>query len=101
MIRRVSNEFEMPAFHTLEGGIIHAARVRDLHIFDEQIYFFEVLEPSLAGLGLTKRDLKQRQSKREQGRQANNRTLGQMLYYRRWWTITSNSAPKSPDWELS
>jgi len=65
MIRRVSNEFTMPVFHMLEGGVIHAARVRDLHIFDEHIYFFEVLEPSLAGLGLTKRDLKQRQSKRE------------------------------------
>jgi acyl-[acyl-carrier-protein] desaturase len=64
-MRRVFNTFEMPAVNLLADSAKRAADVRALEIFNEHIFFGEVFEPYMAGMGLTKADLKQRNSKRE------------------------------------
>jgi acyl-[acyl-carrier-protein] desaturase len=64
-LRGVVYNFQMPALDLLVDGPQRIASIRALKIFDEEIFFFQVVEPALAALGLTKADLKMRKSKRE------------------------------------
>jgi acyl-[acyl-carrier-protein] desaturase len=63
-IRRVANTFKMPAVHMLADSMLRQNEVKNLRIFDEDIYVYEVFEPVVAALNLTKKDLRRR-AKRE------------------------------------
>lgn len=62
-LRRVSNSFKMPALQLLFDSSRRVAQVNELHIFDDEMFFQKVFEPSLTGLGLVKNDLKPKRSK--------------------------------------
>ncbi|MBI2806186.1 MAG: acyl-ACP desaturase [Planctomycetes bacterium] len=64
-LRDIIYNFQMPAVDLLSDGRQRVERVRALKIFDEEIFYFQVVEPALAALGLTKADLKQRKFKRD------------------------------------
>ena len=64
-LREVVYNFKMPALDVLTDGQQRIAEIRSLKIFDEEVFFFQVVVPALNELGLTKADLKQRRSKRE------------------------------------
>ena len=63
-MRRVLNAFTMPAVHMLSESRRRAEQVRSLHLFSEDIYYHQVLEPILARLRLTRADLRRRSSPR-------------------------------------
>jgi acyl-[acyl-carrier-protein] desaturase len=65
-MRRVVNDFSMPAYDLLADSAQRAAAVRDLHIFDEKIFMYEVFEPCLEAIGVKKSELRRRSSRREQ-----------------------------------
>jgi acyl-[acyl-carrier-protein] desaturase len=64
-LRRVLNNFTMPAIHMLAGSRRRAEQVRALKLFDENMFLLEVVEPCLTRLGLTRADLRRRSSPRE------------------------------------
>lgn len=64
-LRRVLNNFAMPAVHLLFDGKQRVEAVKELRIFDYDIYYYQVFEPIVAELGLTKADLRRRNSSRE------------------------------------
>lgn len=61
-IRRVFNTFKMPAVHMLSDSQQRMQEVKELRIFDEDIFIYEVYEPILLKLGLSKKDLRRRAS---------------------------------------
>lgn len=61
-LRRVLNDFKMPAVHMLAGSRNRVEEVKRLRIFDYDIYYYEVFEPIIEKLGLTKKDLRRRTS---------------------------------------
>jgi acyl-[acyl-carrier-protein] desaturase len=63
-LRLAVNTFQMPAIHLLTDSKRRIQAVRDLMIFDEQMFFDQVLAPILAKLGLTRADLR-RKTRRE------------------------------------
>jgi acyl-[acyl-carrier-protein] desaturase len=63
-LRLVANTFAMPALHMFADSHRRERQIRELHLFDYDIFYYEVFEPVLTELGLTKQDLRQRQSKR-------------------------------------
>jgi acyl-[acyl-carrier-protein] desaturase len=63
-LRRVVNFFAMPAVHLLADSRRRVEAVKSLHIFDDQIYYYQVFEPVLAALGLSKADVRRRTSSR-------------------------------------
>ena len=65
-LRRVANTFAMPAYNLLVDGQQRAVAVQELHIFDEQMFLYEVFEPCLAAIGVQKSEIRQRRSRREQ-----------------------------------
>ena len=65
-LRRVANTFAMPAYNLLVDGQQRAVAVQELHIFDEQMFLYEVFEPCLAAIDVSKAELRQRRSRREQ-----------------------------------
>ena len=64
-LRRVLNDFKMPAIHMLFDGQQRIAAVQELKIFDFDIYYRQVFEPILERLGLTRVDLRRRNHSRE------------------------------------
>lgn len=65
-LRRVANDFAMPAFDLLADSDRRAAAVQSLGIFDERLFMYEVFEPCLAAIGVTKAELRRKNSRREQ-----------------------------------
>jgi len=63
-MRRVVNNFAMPAVHMLGDSRMRVEEVKQLRIFDYDIYYTEIYEPILQMLNLTKQDMRRR-SKRE------------------------------------
>jgi acyl-[acyl-carrier-protein] desaturase len=63
-LRLVSNTFRMPAYHLLVDGQRRALAIKELRIFDYDIYYYSVFEPCMAALGVDKSELRRR-SKRE------------------------------------
>ena len=57
-VHRVLHTFAMPALHMLADSPQREAKVRSLHIFDEQIFFRDVYEPVLAALGVARPELR-------------------------------------------
>jgi acyl-[acyl-carrier-protein] desaturase len=64
-LRIVVNSFAMPAMHLFVDTRQRTQQVQDMHIFDYDIFYYQVFEPMLVDLGLTKKDLRQRNSTRE------------------------------------
>jgi len=64
-LRRVVNTFKMPALHLFVDGARRAAAVKELRLFDEDLFVFQVYEPVLAALGVHKSELRRRSSPRE------------------------------------
>ena len=59
-IRRVINTFQMPAVYMLANSTQRVAQIKSLRIFDDDLYYFQVVEPALAKLGLTRADLRRK-----------------------------------------
>jgi acyl-[acyl-carrier-protein] desaturase len=64
-LRRVVNTFAMPAVHMLADSRRRIQAVKDLRIFDEDMFVTQIYEPVLAALGVEKREIRRRTSKRE------------------------------------
>jgi acyl-[acyl-carrier-protein] desaturase len=64
-IRRVVNTFKMPAVHMLADSRKRANDVKELRIFDEDIFLYEVYQPVLAELGVQRSELRRRNYPRE------------------------------------
>ena len=56
--RHVVDTFRMPANELLADGHRRAAAVRDLKIFDEQVFFKDVYQPLMHRLGLSRADIR-------------------------------------------
>jgi acyl-[acyl-carrier-protein] desaturase len=59
-MRRVMNDFAMPAIADLNAGRQRIARVKELGIFDEDAYYREVYLPILEALGVQRREMRNR-----------------------------------------
>jgi acyl-[acyl-carrier-protein] desaturase len=57
-MRRVMNDFAMPAIHAMADGQQRVARIKELEIFDENIYYREVYLPILASLGVDRKEMR-------------------------------------------
>jgi acyl-[acyl-carrier-protein] desaturase len=64
-MRRVMNNFAMPAIHELVDGRQRVARVKELAIFDEDMYYREIYLPTLQSLGVSRAEMRMRGSRRE------------------------------------
>lgn len=70
-MRRVMNAFAMPAIHDLlNEGRQRVARVKELGIFDENIYYGEVYLPVLAALGVDRSEMRNRVPQKKSARAA-------------------------------
>jgi acyl-[acyl-carrier-protein] desaturase len=59
-LRRVMNNFAMPAIDDLADGRRRVAQIKSLEIFDENIYYAEVYLPILAALGVKRSEMRNR-----------------------------------------
>jgi acyl-[acyl-carrier-protein] desaturase len=59
-LRRVMNDFRMPAVHLLADGPGRVAAVKALNIFDEEAYYKDVYLPVLADLGVSRAEMRNR-----------------------------------------
>jgi len=59
-LRRVMNDFAMPAIDSIVDGRQRVARIKGLGIFDENIYYREVYLPVLASLGVDRNEMRNR-----------------------------------------
>jgi len=59
-LRRVLHDFNMPAVYMLSDSDQRKARVRDLEIFNEEIYYQDVYLPLLASLGVSRHEMRRR-----------------------------------------
>jgi acyl-[acyl-carrier-protein] desaturase len=59
-LRRVANTFSMPAVHMLADSRKRMQEVKDLRIFDEDIFVYQVFEPAIAWLGVGKKELRRK-----------------------------------------
>jgi acyl-[acyl-carrier-protein] desaturase len=57
-LRLVFNTFTMPAEQLLAEGPRRAAAIKSLNIFDERVYYNDVVTPLLSQLGLTRADIR-------------------------------------------
>jgi acyl-[acyl-carrier-protein] desaturase len=64
-MRRVMHDFAMPAIHELADTRKRVAAIRDLEIFDENIYYRDVYLPVLASLDVNPSEMRRRRSPRE------------------------------------
>lgn len=59
-LRRVMNDFAMPAIYGLVDGRQRVEQVKELKIFDDLLYLREVYLPILADLGVPRREMRNR-----------------------------------------
>jgi len=59
-MRRVVNTFRMPAVHMLSDSRKRMSEVKELRIFDEDIFIESVLTPVLTKLGVTRAELRRK-----------------------------------------
>jgi len=64
-LRRVINTFKMPAIHMFADTAKRVNEVKNMRIFDEDIYIYEVVDPIIQALGVTRKELRRRNSPRE------------------------------------
>ena len=63
-LRQVVNNFKMPAIHMFAEGVKRKAAIHELNVFNEDTFVYEVYEPLIAKMGVTKAELRRR-TKRE------------------------------------
>ncbi len=59
-LRRVMNNFAMPAIYDMADSRRHVAGIKALNIFTEDMYYREVYLPVLAALGVDRREMRNR-----------------------------------------
>lgn len=59
-LRRVMNNFAMPAIHNMTDGRQRVAAIKNAHIFDEDLYYRDVYLPILADLGVQRSEMRNR-----------------------------------------
>jgi acyl-[acyl-carrier-protein] desaturase len=59
-LRRVMNDFAMPAIHAMADGRQRVARIKSLQIFDEDMYYREVYLPLIEALGVDRKEMRNR-----------------------------------------
>jgi acyl-[acyl-carrier-protein] desaturase len=59
-LRRVMNDFAMPAIHEMADSRRRIAQIKSLEIFNEDIYYREVYLPLLEALGVDRREMRSR-----------------------------------------
>ena len=59
-LRRVMNDFTMPAIHELADGRQRVARIKELGLFDVDVYYREVYLPVLEDLGVPRSEMRNR-----------------------------------------
>ncbi len=59
-LRRVMHSFHMPAIYELADGRQRVARIKELDIFNDNLYYAEVYLPILAELGVQRAELRSR-----------------------------------------
>jgi acyl-[acyl-carrier-protein] desaturase len=59
-LRRVMNNFSMPAIQELADGRQRVARIRELEIFNEDVYFRDVYLPVLHDIGVQRSEMRNR-----------------------------------------
>jgi acyl-[acyl-carrier-protein] desaturase len=59
-LRRVMNNFTMPALQELADGRQRVARIRELELFNEDVYYRDVYLPILADLGVPRSEMRNR-----------------------------------------
>jgi acyl-[acyl-carrier-protein] desaturase len=59
-MRGIMNNFAMPAIHELADSRQRVARIRELEIFSEDIYYREVYLPVLSDLGVDRQEMRNR-----------------------------------------
>lgn len=59
-LRRVISTFAMPAVHMLTDGRKRMEAVRALHVFDDEIFYKDVVTPILEDLGVTRHEMRRR-----------------------------------------
>jgi acyl-[acyl-carrier-protein] desaturase len=64
-LRRVVQTFAMPALHLLADSSQRVAEVKALNIFNEEIFFRDVLRPLLTALGVSWAEFRQRDPRRK------------------------------------
>ena len=64
-MRLVLNTFKMPALHMLADSAKRMNDIKEMRLFDEDIFIFQVYEPILADIRVSKKELRRRQSSRE------------------------------------
>jgi acyl-[acyl-carrier-protein] desaturase len=64
-MRRVMNDFKMPAIHDMTDSYQRIAAIKSLDIFNENIYYRDVYLPVLAELGVNRTELRDRQGTRK------------------------------------
>jgi acyl-[acyl-carrier-protein] desaturase len=64
-LRRVMNNFAMPAISDLAGGRQRVAKVKELGIFDEDQYYRAVYLPILEALGVQRQEMRDRRPTRK------------------------------------
>lgn len=64
-MRQVVNTFKMPALHMLADCSQRMSKIKEMRLFDEDIFVFDVYEPILTDIEVSKKELRRRQSSRE------------------------------------
>ncbi|MGE3804116.1 MAG: acyl-ACP desaturase [Gemmataceae bacterium] len=59
-MRRVMNNFAMPAIEELVNGRQRVARIKELKIFDENMYYSDIYLPLLESLGVDRNEMRSR-----------------------------------------
>jgi acyl-[acyl-carrier-protein] desaturase len=64
-LRRVLNTFAMPAIYDLADSRSRVAKIKELRIFDEDLYYREVYLPVLESLGVSRAEIRNRVPKKK------------------------------------
>jgi acyl-[acyl-carrier-protein] desaturase len=67
ILRDVLKTFAMPAIHQMADSPQREATIRGMKLFDEEIYYLEILKPVLARLGVSWKEFKERKPGRKSG----------------------------------
>jgi len=59
-MRRVMNNFAMPAIDNLVDGRQRVAAIKELNIFDEHLYYRDIYLPILESLGIERSEMRNR-----------------------------------------
>jgi acyl-[acyl-carrier-protein] desaturase len=63
-MRIVANTFKMPAMHLFADTRRRVQQIQDLNLFSEEMFIYQIFDPILQDLGVTRQDLRRKQSPR-------------------------------------